>query len=126
MSAQTLLDNAAGYRRDNSLLNLITVRDGNDLEPERIDIRAIEPVRNQENVEENEDNEQEIMKNIKLQLLQILKASTKENIEKGERLMKLEKGVAKAKIGRANNMLEKQLCNTKSIYTVIDAMLWSK
>ena len=77
MSAQTLLDNAAGFRRDNSLLNLITVRDGNDLEPERIDIRAIEPVRNQENVEENEDNEQEIMKNIKLQLLQILKASTK-------------------------------------------------
>ena len=106
MSAQTLLDNAAGFRRDNSLLNLITGRGGNDLEPERIGIRAIEPVRNQENFEENE---QEIMKNIKLQLLQILKASTMENIEKGERLMKLEKGVAKAKIGRANNMLEKQL-----------------
>ena len=43
------------------LLNLITVRDGNDVEPEAIDIRAIEPVRSQENVEENE-NEKEIIK----------------------------------------------------------------
>ena len=61
ISAQTLRDNAARFRKDNSLLNLITVRDGNDVEPEAIDIRAIEPVRSQENVEENE-NEKEIIK----------------------------------------------------------------
>ena len=63
ISAQTLRDNTARFRKDNSLLNLITVRDGNDVEPEAIDIRAIEPVRSQENVEENE-NEEEIIENI--------------------------------------------------------------
>ena len=41
ISAQTLRDNAARFRKDNLLLNLITVRDGNDVEPEAIDIRAI-------------------------------------------------------------------------------------
>ena len=47
ISAQTLRDNAARFRKDNSLLNLITARDGNNVEPEAIDIRAIEPVRSQ-------------------------------------------------------------------------------
>ena len=47
ISAQTLRDNAARFRKDNSLLNLITVRDGNNVEPEAIDIQAIEPVRSQ-------------------------------------------------------------------------------
>ena len=41
ISAQTLRDNAARFRKDHSLLNLITVRDRNDVEPETIDIRAI-------------------------------------------------------------------------------------
>ena len=63
ITAQTLRDNAARFRKDNSLLNLITVRDGNDVEPEAIDIRVTEPVRSQENVEENE-NEEEIVENI--------------------------------------------------------------
>ena len=63
ISAQTLRDSAARFRKDNSLFNLITVRDGNDVEPEAIDIRAMEPVRRQKNVEENE-NEEEIIENI--------------------------------------------------------------
>ena len=42
ISAQTLIDNAARFRKDKSLLNLIKVRDGNDVEPEAIHIRAIE------------------------------------------------------------------------------------
>ena len=89
-SAQTLRNNAARFRKDNSLLNLITVRDGNDVEPEAINIRAIEPVISQENAEENE-NEEEIIENINEeeeeetrimrlrfeQILQTLKASTK-------------------------------------------------
>ena len=50
-------DNAARFRKDKSLLNLIKVRDGNDIEPEVTQIRAIEPVRIQENVKENENNE---------------------------------------------------------------------
>ena len=33
ISAQTLRDNAARFRKDNSLLNLIKVRYGNDVEP---------------------------------------------------------------------------------------------
>ena len=63
ISTQTLRDNAARFRKGNSLLNLITVRDGNDEEPEAIDIRAIEPVRSQENAEQNE-NEEEIIESI--------------------------------------------------------------
>ena len=55
ISAQTLRDSATRFRKDNSLFNLITVRDGNDVEPEVIDIRAIEPVRRQKSVEENEN-----------------------------------------------------------------------
>ena len=66
MSDQTLRDNTAGFRKDNPLLNLITIRDGNDLEPERIDIGATEPIRSQEHVEENENNEEEIMETFKL------------------------------------------------------------
>ena len=41
ISAQTLRDNTARFCKDKSLLNLTTVRDGNDVEPEAIDIRAI-------------------------------------------------------------------------------------
>ena len=56
------------------------------------------------------------------EILQTLKASTKENIEGRERLMKLKKGVAKAEIDRANRILEKHLGNTKNICAVIDAV----
>ena len=34
MSAQTLRDNAVRFHRNSSLLNLIEVRDGTDVEPE--------------------------------------------------------------------------------------------
>ena len=57
ISAQTLRDNAFRFWRDNSLLNLIRVRDGNNAEPEAIHITAMEPVRNPENVAENWNNE---------------------------------------------------------------------
>ena len=109
MSAQTLRDNTARFHRDNSLLNLIEVRNGNDVEPEAIHIRATEPVRSQENVEENENNEDEILENINEEedgeirimrlrfdeILHTLKASTKENIEGRQRLMKLKKALDK-------------------------------
>ena len=95
MSAQILKDNAAKFHKDKLLLNLIEVRDGNYVELEVIQIRAIEPVRIEENVEDNENNEEEIMENInkdedkeirimKLrfeEILHSLTASTKENIE---------------------------------------------
>ena len=54
--------------------------------------------------------------------LHTLKASTKENIEGREHLMKLKKGVAKAEIGRANKILEKHVGDTSNICTVIDAV----
>ena len=57
ISAQILRDNAARFRKDSSLLSLITVKDGNDVEPEAIDIRATEPVRIQENIEDNGNEE---------------------------------------------------------------------
>ena len=52
----------------------------------------------------------------------MLNVSTKENIEGKERVMKLKKGVAKAKIGSGNKILEKHLGNTNNICTVIDAV----
>ena len=139
MSAQTLRYNAVRFRKGNSLINLALInlaRDGNELEPEAIDIRAIEPVISQENVEDNENNEEEIMENIKEEkdeetrimrlrfeeMLQTLKTSTKENIEGREPLIKLTKEVAKAEIGRAKKILEKHLGNTSNVCTVIDAV----
>ena len=114
ISAQTLRYNAARFRKDNSLLSLKTVRDGNDVEPEAIDIRAIELVRSQENeneeevienINEEEEEETRIMRLRFEKILQTLKASTKENTEGSERLMELKKGVAKVKIDRANKIL---------------------
>ena len=136
MSAQTLRDDAARFRKDNSLLSLIEERDGNDVEPEGIHIKAIEPVRSQENVEENENNKEEIMEKINEEedgeirikrlrfeeILHALKASTKENIDGRQSLMKLEKGVAKAETAIANKILKKHLGNTNNICTVIDAV----
>ena len=43
VKVQTLIDNARRSRKDNKLLKLTIVRDGSDIEPEAIDIRAIEP-----------------------------------------------------------------------------------
>ena len=89
MSAQTLRENATRFRKDNSLLNLIKVRDG----------------KNVENVEENENNKEKIMENINEEededtrimrlrfeeILYTLEASTKETIEGRQRQMKLKK-----------------------------------
>ena len=114
ISAQKLRDNAARFRKINSLINFIKVRDGNDAEPEAIYTRGIEPVRSQENVEENENNEEAIIENINRkkdgetrimrlgfeEILQTLKASSKKNIEGRERLMKLKIGLVKGEIGR--------------------------
>ena len=75
-------------------------------------ITAIEKVVTQENFEENENNEEEIMFNIKEKedegtkimglrfeaIPHSLTASTKQNIEKRERLMELKKGLAKPRL----------------------------
>ena len=63
MSAQTLRDKAARFHKDKSLLNLIQVRDGNDVEPEVIQMRVIEPARIKENVNKNESSEEENLEN---------------------------------------------------------------
>ena len=56
------------------------------------------------------------------EVLQHLKAFTKENIEGKERLMKLKNRVAKAEIDRSNKVLEKHLGNIGNISTVIDTI----
>ena len=103
IGAQTFRENAARFHKDNSLLNLIKVKDGNDAEPESIRIKAIEPVTSKKNVAENENNEKEIMENINEkkdeetrimrlmfeEILHTLKASTKESNEERERPMKM-------------------------------------
>ena len=95
MSAQTLRDNAAKFRKDKSLLSLIEVRDGNDVEPKVMQMKAIAPVRDEENFKENEDNVEKIMENINKEenedtrimgsrFEEILRTLTKENIYKGK------------------------------------------
>ena len=64
MSAQTLRHNTARFHKDSSLLNLIKVRDGNDVKAEAIQIRAVEPVRSQENIEEIESRDWQSKQNI--------------------------------------------------------------
>ena len=61
------------------------------------------------NIIEEEDEGTRFMRMRSEEILQAIKASTKENIKGEERLMKLEKGVAKADIDRANKILEKHL-----------------
>ena len=99
MSAKALRDNAVCFRKDYSLLNLMKIGDVNDVKPEAIHIRAIEPVKTEENVEENVNNEEEIMENINEkegedtrimilkfeEILHTITAYTKENIEERER-----------------------------------------
>ena len=75
-----------------------------------------------ENISEEEEEETRLMQLRFEETLQTLKASTKENTEARELLMKLKKRVAKAQIDRANKILEKRLGNTNNICTVIDAV----
>ena len=56
MSAQTLRDNAVRFRKDKSLLNLIEVREGDEVRQDEIRIRAIEQERSEVNVERNEND----------------------------------------------------------------------
>ena len=74
-----------------------------------------------ENINEEEEEETRIMRLRFGEILQTLKAYTKENIQGRECLMKLKKEVAKAEIEGANKILEKHLGNTNNIFTVIDA-----
>ena len=74
-----------------------------------------------ENINEEEEEETRIMRLRFGEILQTLKAYTKENIQWRECLMKLKKEVAEAEIEGANKILEKHLGNTNNIFTVIDA-----
>ena len=94
MTAQTLRNNAARFRKDRSLLNLIEVRNGNDVEPASIQIEDVEAARGEENGDENEnieventgeeDDESKIMRLRFEEILHTLTPTTKENIEERE------------------------------------------
>ena len=56
------------------------------------------------------------------EVLHTLTVTMKENVGKRERLMKLEKGVPKDQIDRANKILQKHLNNSDNICKVIDAV----
>ena len=81
MSDQTLRGNAARFRKDNSLLILLKVNDGNDVETKAIHIRAIELVRSQENINKEEGEETRLMR---LRKFCILQQHLQRNILKGE------------------------------------------
>ena len=94
VTAQTLRGNAARFRKDRSLLNLIEVRNGNDVEPDSIQIEDVEAAKGEENGDENEnieventgeeDDETKIMRLRFEEILHTLIATTKENIEQRE------------------------------------------
>ena len=71
---------------------------------------------------EERDKETRIMRLRFEEILQPLIASTKENTEGKEHLVKLKKGVVKTEIDRANEKLEKHFSNTNNISTVIDTV----
>ena len=75
-----------------------------------------------ENINEEEDEETKIMRFRFEEILHTRKASTKENIEGRERLMKLKKGVAKTEMSRVNKILEKHRGKTDKICTVINSV----
>ena len=94
MTAQTLRDNAARFRKDRLLLNLIEVRNGNDVEPDSIQTEDVEAARDKENGDRNEnieventgedDDETKIMRLRFEEIPYTLTPTTKENIEQRE------------------------------------------
>ena len=140
MSAQKLRDNAARFKKDKSLLNLIEIRDGTDVEPEQRHEQNFDTPRDEEenaeieerneednqgeneNTDEVEDEDTGLMRLRFEEILNALTASTKESIVERDRLMKLKKGVAKAEIDRANKILKKHLINTEDMCKVVDAV----
>ena len=77
-----------------------------------------------ENINKEENEENRTMRLRFEETLHTLKASTKENIEAKERQMKQKKGIAKAEIGRANQILEKHLGNTKQYMYCNTCSIW--
>ena len=136
MSAQTLKDNSARFRKDKSLPNLIEVREGDEIGQDEIRIRAIKQERSEVNVERNENNERRkleqaneeedddtrIMRLRFEDILNTLTPTTKENIEQRERLLKIKRGISKSEIDRANKILDKHLDNIDNICKVVDAV----
>ena len=134
MSAQTLKNNAARFCKDNLLLNLIKVRDENDVEPQamnKVPLNQLEVTKKLRRMKTMRKKSWKISTKRKMkkfsimglrfeEILHTLKASTKENIGGRERLIKQKYGVAKAEIGRANKIQEKHLGNTNNNCTVID------
>ena len=122
MSTQTLRDNTVRFHKDKLLLNPIEVRDGEDVDPEVVEPRPIEPnggdknINMTENVEvdgnvgegenneenlENENEEDENTRILKMRFEDILATPTptmKENISDRERGMKLKKGVPRTRL----------------------------
>ena len=145
MSAQMLRDNAARFQKDKALLNLLEVRDGEDVEPEVVQPIDLEEhdvnrgnqldeegVANVYGIEENENNaneqqeeEGEETKQMRLrfeEILESLRSTTKENMEEREKLPKLKKGISNTEIERANKILEKKLESTDDMCIIVDAV----
>ena len=135
ITAQTLRDNAIRFRKDNSLLNLIEVRNEEDVLPDEIEIRVIIPDRieneegnedperrNYETIGEQEDDETQNMRLRFEEILLTLEPITNEGIDQRERLMKIRKGVSKTELDKANKILKEYLDDTNDICKVVDAV----
>ena len=128
------------------LINLIEVRDGEDVDLEVVEPRHIEPNRGEENInmienakvdgnvgegennKENLENENEGDENTRVlrmrfeDVLATLTPTTKENIADRERLVKLKIAVPKNEIGLANKVLGRHLNNNDDICKAVDAV----
>ena len=123
--------------KDKSLLNLLEVREGDDVELEQIRKTVIEQERAEETGEANENaesrnfepfNEEEedddtrIMRLRFEEIFNTLTSTTNENIEQRERLLKIKKGISKDEVDRANKILKKHLDNIDDAFKILDAV----
>ena len=142
-SAQCLRDNAARFRKDNAVTNLIEVQDERDLEPdqteqtennnensqnEHCDVHDGDGdhENKQEDVEERGvEEESEDVKEMRIKFIENLNKlnpTTNRNIEERDRLIKLKVNIRETELANANKVLEQHLSNTDDICKIVDAV----
>ena len=147
LTTQCLRDNAARFKMDKDLMNLIEVREGDTVEEDRPNNQRIEnssverdaiieednegeasqrdiiaEETGRESMDENEDEETKEMRVIFLGNLQQLIPTTEANIEDRKRLQKIKVKVKRKELEKANLILDKHLGENDDICKLVDAV----
>ena len=141
ISAQTLRDNAARFRKDKALLNLLEVQNSEDVEPTQLhntkesgnstsnefreqDRQCDTLIREHEN-EEDAEAEDDDLREMRVTFeghLASLTATTHDAISDRDRLLRHRKGVSDPEVDKANRILERHLKITVDICEVVDSV----